>query len=108
MEEKLPRISPTPEDELRRQTAESYIEVDIDFDLELRHFKAILVLSGMAGMDLNIAENTLAAEKALDRAVDLLAQVIQGWHWLDRKGKPYEAKPADNPDAFESLTMLEI
>jgi len=108
MEKSLPRVSPAPEDELRRQTAESYIQIDVDVDLELRHFKAILVLSSMSGMDLSIAQNAIAAEKALDRAVDLLSKTVRGWHWLDRKGEPYEAGPADNPDAFESLSMAEI
>jgi len=108
MEKTLHKVSPTPEDDLRRQTAESYIEVDVDVDLELRHFKAILVLSGMSGMRLDIAENALAAERALDRAVDLLSRTVRGWHWLDRNGEPYEAQPADNPDAFESLSMDEI
>ena len=70
------------------------------------HGRAVGKFKG--GMDLGNPQNALAAERALDRAVDLLAQVIQGWHWLDRKGKPYEAKPADNPDAFESLSMSEI
>ena len=108
MEENLPRVSPTPEDGLSRQTPESYIEVDIDAELELRHFKAILVLSGLAGMSLDNPQNALAADKALVGAVDLLSQTVRGWHWLDRKGETYEAKPADNPDAFERLAMTEV
>jgi len=108
MGESLPRVSPTPEDGLKRQTPESYIEVDTDVDLELRHFKAVLVLSGLSGMSLDNPQNALAAEKALTGAIDLLSQTVQDWHWLDRKGKPYEAKPVDNPDAFESLSMTEI
>lgn len=108
MEESLPRISPTSEDGLKRQTPESYIEVDVDVDLELRHFKAILTLSGLSGMSLDKPQNALAAEKALIGAVDLLAHTVRGWHWLDRRGRPYEAGPADNPDAFESLSMAEI
>lgn len=108
MEENLPRVSPTPEDGLSRQTPESYIEVDVDVELELRHFKAILVLSGLSGMNLDNPQNALAAEKALTGAIDLLAQTVRGWHWLDRKGEPYEAEPADNPDAFERLSMVEV
>lgn len=108
MEENLPRVSPTPEGGLSRQTPESYIEVDVNVELELRHFKAILVLSGLSGMNLDNPQNALAADKALTGAIDLLAQTVQGWHWLDRRGKPHEAKPADNPDAFERLSMTEI
>lgn len=108
MEESLPRVSPTPEDNLSRQTSESYIEVDVDVELELRHFKALLTLSGLAGMNLDIPENALAADKALTGAIDLLAQTVRGWHWLDRRGEPHKAKPADNPDGFERLSMDEI
>lgn len=108
MEENLPRVSPASEDGLKRQTSDSYIEVDVDVDLELRHFKAILVLSGLSGMNLDNPQNALAAEKALTGAIDLLSQTVQDWHWLDRKGEPHETRPADNPDAFERLSMTEI
>ena len=108
MEENLPRVSPTSEDGLKRQTLESYIEMDVDVDLELCHFKAILVLSGLSGMNLDNPQNALAAEKALTGAIDLLSVTVRAWHWLDRRGKPHEAKPADNPDAFERLSMTEI
>lgn len=108
MKENLPKVSPTPADGLSRQTADSYIEVDVNVDLELRHFKAILTLSGMSGMDLNNPQNAIAAGKALIGAIDLLSQTVRGWLWLDRRGKPYGAEPTDNPDAFESVAMDEI
>ena len=108
MEKDLPKVFPTPEDDLPRQTSESYIKVSVDLDLELRHFKAILILSSMEGMDLNNPQNALAAEKALTGATDLLTQTVVGWHWLNRKGEPYEVEPLDNPDAFELLSMDEF
>lgn len=108
MEKTLSKVSPTSEDGLSRQTPESYISVDVDVELELCHFKAILVLSGLSGMSLNNPQNALAAGKALGGAIDLLSQTVRDWHWLDRKGEPYETEPADNPDAFESLSMAEV
>ncbi|KPK91503.1 MAG: hypothetical protein AMJ88_13425 [Anaerolineae bacterium SM23_ 63] len=102
------RIFPEPDDDLPRQTSESYIEIDADANLELRHFKAVLVLSSLSGMDLNNPQNALAAEKALNGASDLLSQRIIKWHWLDRKGEPYNVAPIEDPSVIDNLTMNEI
>lgn len=104
----LIKLSPEPDDGLRRQDGESYIQVDPGIELEWGHTKALLTLGSLAGMDLTNPRNAETAAKALPRATDLLAMAVRGWRWLDRRGRPIDVSPADNPEVFDSLTMDEI
>ena len=92
---------------LPRQDGESYIVVDPEVELELRHLKALLVLNSMAGMDLAISQNSEAALRALTTAGDILSMAIQDWRWRDRRGKELPS-PNGSPDAFDALSMPEV
>ena len=93
--------------ELPRQNEDSYILVDPEVELELRHFKALLVLNSMGDMDLSIGQNSQAVLKALERAVDILSMAVRGWHWIDRHGQVLDP-PDGKPDAFDALGMAEV
>ena len=92
---------------LPRQDADSYILVDPDVELELGHFKALLVLSSIQGMDLAISQNSQAILKALGTAGDILSMGVRDWRWLDRKGELLDS-PNGRPGAFDGLSMDEV
>ena len=93
--------------ELPRQDEDSYILVDPDVELELGHFKALLVLSSIQGMDLAISQNSQAILKALGTAGDILSMAIRDWRWLDRRGELL-GPPDGRAEAFDVLSMDEV
>lgn len=103
----LTKISPTPGD-LPRQDEHSYIMIDRDVEFELGHFKGMLTLGAMEGMDMNNPANAYAAMVALERATNFLSVAIGAWVWQGNDGEPIQESPQNNPLAFEGCSMTEI
>lgn len=96
-----------PSDDAPGQAEGAWVKVITSPRLTMRHFKSMLFLPSMGGMQFKIQQNREHALKALGDLADLLSNAILDWNWKRQDGQALP-KPHGNPDAFGDLDFEQI